>query len=116
MNVIQIGLKAEPLFKSGLGLNTGINLLGYSKKLFESGFDAYSINIPLNLEDRLNISKWFNIFAYGGIGFNAITNPNFDKFTFPITFEFGGGFRISHVQFNAGKSLYLGNLGNSQNF
>jgi len=116
MAVIQFGLKAEPLFKFGFGLNTGINLLGYSKKLFDSGFEAYAVNIPLHLEYRLNFSKWFNIFAYGGVGFNAITNSNFDNYTLPATFEYGGGFRISHVQFNVGRSLYLGNLRNTQNF
>ena len=121
MEVIQLGLKVEPLFRYGFGLNTGINLLGYSENLFDAqlfkyGFDAYAINIPLHLEYRLNFSKWFNIFAYGGVGFNAMTNSNFTNYTLPITFEYGGGFRISHVQFNVGSSLYLGNLRNTQDF
>lgn len=117
MDVIQFGLKAEPLFKYGFGLNTGINLLGYwESQLFENGFDFYAVNIPLHLEYRLNFSKWFNIFAYGGAGFNAITNSNLDNYAFPITFEYGGGFRIIHVQFNVGSSLYLGDLKNTQDF
>jgi hypothetical protein len=115
MRGFQIGVKAEPLFKYGFGLNTGINFLGYSNKLFKSSFDAYAVNVPLHLEYRLNQSKWFNLLAYGGVGFNAITNRNFDNYSLPITFEYGGGFRISHVQFNAGSSLYLGNFRNSQN-
>ena len=121
MDVIQFGLKAEPLFRYGFGLNTGINLLVYSKKIFDSqifehGFDAYAVNVPLHFEYRLNFSKWFNIFAYWGVAFNVITNPNFDYYSLPATCEYGGGFRISHVQFNVGKSLYLGNLKNTQNF
>ncbi len=121
MDVIQFGLKAEPLFRYGFGLNTGINMLRYSENLFNSqlfqyGFDAYAVNIPFHLEYRLNFSKWFNIFAYGGVGFNAITNSKFDNYSLPATFEYGGGFRISHVQFNVGKSLCFGNLRNTQNF
>ncbi len=116
MDVIQFGLKAEPLFRYGFGLNTGINLLGYSKNFFESDFETYAVNIPLHFEYRLNFSKWFNAFAYGGVGFNALSNLYFDNYSFPATFEYGGGFRISHVQFNIGRSLYLGNLRNTQNF
>jgi len=115
MDVTQLGLKAEPLLKYGFGLNTGINLLGYSKKLFDSDFEAYAVNIPLHLEYRLNFSKWFNILAYGGVGFNARTNTNFDKYVFPATLEYGGGFRVSRIQFNVGRSLYLGDLKNTQN-
>lgn len=121
MDVVQFGLKAEPLFKYGFGLNTGINILGYSKKLFDSqlfknGFDAYAANIPLHLEYRLNFSKWFNIFAYGGAGLYAITNSKFNTYSLPVTFDYGGGLRISHVQFNVGQSLYLGNLKNIKDF
>lgn len=121
MEVVHFGLKVEPLFKYGFGLNTGINLVGSSEDLFNSqlfkyGFDSYAVNIPLHLEYRLNFSKWFNIFTYGGIGFNATTNPNFDNYSLPTTFEYGGGLRIGHVQFNVGSSLYLGNLRDIQNF
>lgn len=118
---IQFGLRAEPLFKYGFGLNTGINLLGYSEnlfdaQLFEYGFDAYAVNIPLHLEYRLNFSKYFNVFAYGGVGFNVLTNSDFDAYSLPATFEYGGGFRISHVQFNVGRSLYLGDWRDIQDF
>lgn len=114
-------MRAEPLFKYGFGLNTGINLLGYSEnlfdaQLFEYGFDAYAVNIPLHLEYRLNFSKYFNVFAYGGVGFNVLTNSDFDAYSLPATFEYGGGFRISHVQFNVGRSLYLGDWRDIQDF
>lgn len=121
MDVIQFGLKSEPLFKYGFGINTGINFLGYTENIsdfefFDNGFNAYAVNIPLHLEYRLNFSKWFNIFVYGGVGLNALTNPNFDVYSLPVTYEYGGGLRINHIQFNAGKSLYLGNLSDSQYF
>ncbi len=109
------------MFKYGFGINTGIYFLGYTENIsdfefFESGFNAYAVNIPLHLEYRLNFSKWFNIFVYGLVGLNALTNPNFDVYSLPVTYEYGGGLRINHIQFNAGKSLYLGNLSDSQYF
>ena len=121
LEVIQFGLKAESLFLYGFGFNTGINLFAYSKNIFDSqifeyGFEAYGVNIPVHLEYRLNFSKWFNIFAYGGVGFTVITKANSTNSIFPAAFEYGGGFRISHVQFNVGKSLYLGNLNNTSYF
>lgn len=116
IDIIQFGLKANPLFKFGFGLNTGIIFSGYSNDFFTYGFEAYSVNIPLHLEYRMNFSKWFNIFAYGGIGIYATTNSYFSIYSLPTTFDFGGGFRISHVQFNVGRSLYLVDLKDIQNF
>lgn len=121
MDVIQFGLKVEPLYKYGFGLNTGIYLLGYSENVFGSrplknGFDFYAVNIPLQLEYRLNFSRGFNVFFYGGGGFNAVFNPYVDDYTLPVTVEYGGGFRINRIQFNVGSSKYLGSLKNTQNF
>ena len=79
-------------------------------------FSMSSSNIPLHLEYRLNFSKWFNVFAYGGAGFNVVTNPSFDNFALPTTLEYGGGLRINRVQFNAGRSYYLGDFKNIQDF
>jgi len=50
------------------------------------------------------------MFFYGGAGFNAVTTKDFDTYSLPVTFEYGGGFRISHVQFRAGSSLYIGDF------
>jgi hypothetical protein len=118
---VQLGLRIEPLFKYGFGLNTGIILEGYhpnllDEQLFETGFDIYAINIPLHLEYRLNFSKWFNIFAYGGVGMDIVTNSSFDDYFLPIAFEYGCGLRINHIQFNIGQSLYLKNLKSTDNF
>ena len=115
MDCAQLGLKAEPLFKYGFGLNTGIILEGYSenmfnKQLFKNGFNHYAINVPLHLEYRLNFHKWFNMFLYGGIGFNAVTNSHFEELNLPVTLEYGAGFRISHVQFGVIRKNYLGDF------
>ena len=119
-NGTQFGLRIEPLFKYGFGLNTGILLEAY----FENSASNYSgrlkvgryaINIPLHMEYRLNFSKDFNLFAYGGVGLNGVTNSSFSDYTFPITFEYGGGFRSGHIQFNVGQSIYFGDFRDFQN-
>jgi tetratricopeptide (TPR) repeat protein len=119
---VLLGLKAEPLFKYGFGLNTGINLEAcsyknyYSDDYYSGEFDRFAINIPLHLEYRFNFSKWFNIFCYGGLGFNAVTNVSFDDYSLPVTFEYGGGLRISHIQFNIGRSTYIGDFRDMEYF
>lgn len=117
---VRLGFKIEPLFKYGFGFNTGINFDGYSTDLLsvlhgEDEFVEYSLNIPLHLEYRLNFSKWFNVFAYGGPGVNILTNKLFEDYYFPVSLEYGGGLRINHIQFNIGKSLYIGSLEDIQN-
>ena len=110
MDCAQLGIKFEPLFKYGFGLNTGLIFEGYSDNIFEGDFYFYAINIPLHLEYRLNFHKWFNMYFYGGIGLNAVTDPHFEEYNFPVTFEYGGGIRFSHIQFSVGRKNYLGDL------
>lgn len=117
----RFGFRIEPLFKLGFGLNTGINFEGYSSNLLDTfnganKFEQFAINIPLHLEYRLNFSKWFNIFAYGGVGLNVFTNSLFEYNGMPITVEYGGGLRINKVQFNVGRSYYAGELEDIQDF
>jgi len=116
---IQLGLRIEPLFKYGFGLNTGLNFEGYSTDISsvifgEEEFELYGCNIPFHIEYRLNFSKWFNIFSYGGVGVNILTVPSSDVYTIPTAFEYGGGIRINRLQFNIGQSMYLGDLKNNQ--
>lgn len=118
---IQLGLRIEPLFKYGFGLNTGLNIEAYSTDLgstlkWEKSFDQYALNVPIHLEYRLNFSKWFNFFVYGGAGLNIITTSSFNDFPMPTTLDYGCGFRITHFQFNIGQSLYLGDLKNIKGF
>lgn len=106
------GMRMEPLFKWGFGLNTGLCLYSYQEREATEGgtmqFDYYGINVPLHLEYRLNFSKWFNLFSYAGLGFTLITDTEYEISDLPATFEFGGGFRTGHVQVNIGQSLFWG--------
>ena len=107
-----LGLRFEPLFKYGFGINTGVFFETYSSKEFDEyifsdkKYKQFAFNLPVHLEYRLNLSKWFNLFAYGGIGFNLVSNSVNDDTFYPITFDFGGGLRINHVQLNLGKSFF----------
>lgn len=94
------GIKFEPLFKAGFAINTGINILRYSD------MDVTIVNVPLHLEYRLNFAKAFNVFAYGGLGFNVMINDSFKgPYMIPVTYEYGAGMRIGHVQLNVGSSI-----------
>ncbi len=101
---IQVGVRAEPLFKYGFGLNTGLNLEGYFSD--DSG-EKYAANVPLHLEYRFNFSKMFNLFVYGGAGFNLGSNSSLNAINVYTTSEYGAGMRINHVQFNVGQSSLL---------
>lgn len=123
MDGFQVGIKAEPLFKYGFGLNTGVLFESYSfsshsySDIRGDNFKHYVVNIPLHLEYRLNFSRWFNIFAYGGIGLNIIDSTHdLDGYVLPTTFEYGTGLRVGRIQFNAGKSMFLGDLKNPNDF
>ncbi len=117
---IQLGLRIDPLFRYGFGLNMGVIFEGYTQNSFslneEIIFEQFALNIPFHLEYRLNFSKWFNVFAYGGAGINFVTDSSSEGSSWPTTIEYGGGLRINHLQFNIGKSLYWGNLKNVHDF
>jgi hypothetical protein len=115
----QLGIRIEPLFKYGFGLNTGIFLEDYSndsQSEFDNAItDQYVLNVPLHLEYRLNFWKWFNVFAYGGIGLNIATNDYSEDFwSLPTTLEIGGGVRFNHIQFNVGQSVPFSELNGIQ--
>jgi hypothetical protein len=61
------------------------------------------------LEYRLNFSRYFNIFVYGGVGFDLVTNASFDEYSTGTSLEYGSGLRIDHIQFNIGQSLKIRN-------
>lgn len=117
LNGVHLGIRFEPLFKYGFGLNTGINFEGYSDDIFDAlsnnfDFEQVAINIPIHLEYRLNFSKSFSIFAFGGAGLYRLTSSLYEDTLYPVAFDYGGGLRIKRVQFNFGKSLYMGSLYN----
>ncbi|MFN3760290.1 MAG: BACON domain-containing protein [Algoriphagus aquaeductus] len=114
-NGFQFGLRFDPLFKGGFGLNTGVFLTGYSNIISSNSssnfeIDRLEFSIPLHLEYRLNFSKWFNIFAYAGPRFNSFSQPANNQTVQPATVDYGAGLRINRIQFNFGKSLNVGDF------
>lgn len=78
---VQLGLRIEPLFKGGFGINTGIFYEYYYSQSgtntakytdvdryynYTSDFSEHSIHVPIDLEYRFNFSRHFNLFFYGG--------------------------------------------------
>jgi tetratricopeptide (TPR) repeat protein len=116
MDGILVGLRFEPLFKYGFGLNIGLNYEYYSNSFSDYSYDDYYeytyqehvLNIPLHLEYHLNFSKYFNLFAYGGAALDIATDSDFGKYTFRTSLEYGCGLLINHVQFTLGRSYLIG--------
>jgi hypothetical protein len=101
---VQIGLRFEPLFKYGFGLNTGIFYEHYAFNLFDEDYygdyEEHVLSIPFHLEYRLNLSQYFNMFIYGGASADMITDSIFENYSFQSSFDYGGGIRIDHLQIN----------------
>lgn len=124
---IQAGLRVEPLFKYGFGIDTGLYYEYYYSKSkptsydgieFEPSISEHSLYLPVHLEYRFNFCKAFQLFFYGGIGLDyvlsakiktndedlsydkddAYENASLKKFN--TSLEYGGGFRINGVQVN----------------
>lgn len=114
------GFKYEPLFNHGWGLNTGLyvmqciepspdsnGLMMISNQLYRYG--DIGLTIPLHLEYRLNFSRWFNVFAYGGfeLMFQRL-NPG--SWSYPLIAEYGIGMRIDRYQLRYCRSNYIGTI------
>ena len=76
---IQFGIRYNPLFKYGFGLNTGLyyEYYHYKSALIEdfnaaeqyyyyNTLNEHAIRFPLHVEYRLNFAKSFQLFFYGG--------------------------------------------------
>ena len=73
---VQAGFRAEPYFKFGLGLNTGLLYEYYytkSQPMMVDGYDVYgemqehALYMPVHLAYRLKFND-FHIYAFGGVG------------------------------------------------
>ncbi len=124
---VQAGIRVEPLFKYGFGIDTGLYYEFYYSKSkpqtsdgveFSPSMQDHSLYLPIHAEYRLNFSDSFQAFFYGGVGFNLVvassikTNSDileydeddayrsldFKKFNASV--EFGGGLRYSCFQLN----------------
>ena len=147
---MQVGVRVEPLFKYGFGLNTGL-FYEYYQSLsdkqtgtytdmpgefeYRATYSEHSLYLPLHLEYRLNLSKYFQLFVEAGpsidFGLGAkltaladgddepfFTETNIyrnSELGFPnkrlnASFDFGAGFRLNKLQFNVGMSKGLLNI------
>lgn len=120
-NCIFVGFKFEPISRSGIGINTGVNFEHYYTNRItreNSSNDSlyWGVNIPIHLEYRFSFKKTLHTFVYGGLGINTVFSRNFNEHVNPSTYEFGFGIRIRKVQFNIGKSKFQENIMITRNF
>lgn len=137
---VQAGIRVEPLFKYGFGIDTGLYYEFYYSKSkpqtsdgveFSPSMQDHSLYLPIHAEYRLNFSDSFQAFFYGGVGFDLVvassikTNSDileyedddayhsldFKKFNASV--EFGGGLRYSCFQLNFTMSKGLLKMNNS---
>ena len=133
---VQLGARYNPLFKYGFGLDVALFYEYYHYRYTTSDavikdlmvyrtLNEHVIRLPLHLEYRLNFSKTFQLFVFGGIAADYIiagnmiisdqNTPNSDankvitdiygkyipsESRFNTAFSFGGGFRFGAIQFN----------------
>lgn len=132
---IQAGIRINPQFGYGFGMDTGLYYEYYQSKSnpmnYTDGYGKYTgtlrehaLYLPLRIEYRLNFSKYFQLFFYGGIGldyglansikwvdydddsYNETINniydsddcPDWKRFNYSL--EYGGGIRTSCLQLN----------------
>ena len=127
-NGLQVGIRYEPQFQYGFGLNTGLFYEFYydkSKDYSDSDgryflkWKEHSLNIPLHVEFRANFSEGFQFFVYGGasidIGISStitfhdynydrdyepmdIYGDEYEMKRFNASWEAGAGFRFKGIQ------------------
>lgn len=80
VNGFQLGIRIDPQFGYGFGINTGLFYEYYSDKSddwYEDGMELYfkskehCLYIPIHLKYSLNFSRWFQLAFYGGIGLDC---------------------------------------------
>lgn len=135
---IQVGLRYNPLFKYGFGLDIGVFYEYYHTrytqketsvpegKSYDLTLNEHIICVPIHLEYRLNFSRSFQIFVFGGIAADYVisgnitqSHPDDDKQSandvitdiygtyipstknYNIALSYGGGIRFGAIQFNA---------------
>ncbi|GHT87506.1 hypothetical protein FACS189474_0450 [Bacteroidia bacterium] len=126
---LQIGIKYEPLFKYGFGLNFGLNYEYYNYNYDSFEIEENTLNLGAGLEYRFNFSKWFSPYIYGGVSFdyNLSANATYDSESYNLYdytdyaerfskyVDFGVGLRINHLQLNISKSVLWDYFENSNN-
>lgn len=148
---VQAGIRVNPQFGYGFGLNTGLYYEYYYSKSdrmnytddygqYTGTLQEHALYLPMHLEYRMNFSKYFQLFFYGGIGLDyglansikwvdcdddsyseTIDNiydsndcPDWQRFNYSL--EYGGGIRTSHLQLNFTMSQGLRNMSSTDEY
>ena len=133
---VQLGVRYNPLFKYGFGVDVSLFYEYYHYRytapdaivkdlLIYRTLNEHVLRLPVHLEYRLNFSKSFQLFIFGGIAIDYIVDgnmiisdqntPNSDankvitdiygsyipsESRFNAAYTFGGGIRFGSIQFN----------------
>lgn len=148
---VQAGIRVNPQFVYGFGLNTGLYYEFYYSKSdrmnytddygqYTGTLQEHALYLPVHLEYRMNFSKYFQLFFYGGIGLDyglansikwvdcdddsyseTINNiydsddcPDWQRFNYSL--EYGGGIRTSCFQLNFTMSKGLRNMSSTDEY
>ncbi len=143
-NGIQVGIRVDPQFGYGFGINTGIFYEYYFSKSEDIYTDELSYHftaeehclyMPIHFKYSLNFSKWFQLALYGGVGLDyglkgriymryngeTLTSLNMydddlDMKRFNTSLEYGAAMRINHFQINFTISKGLINMSGSDDY
>lgn len=143
-NGIQVGIRIDPQFGYGFGINTGLYYEYYfdkSEDMYEDGIDYYyrseehSLYLPVHLKYSLNFSKWFQLALYGGIGLDCgvsgkiylrsddetldtqnLYDDELDMKRFNASLEYGAAIRVNKIQLNFTMSKGFVNMSGSEEY
>ncbi len=140
---IQAGIRIDPQFGAGFGMNTGI-FYEYCWAKSNNNYDEYGsydlsykehgLYMPLHLKFTMNFSKWFQLSVYGGAGLNYVLSgkgyldaggdshdwnvfkEEDDWKQFNTMLEYGASLRINAVQFDLTMSQGLTNWSDNSDY
>lgn len=143
-NGIQFGIRIDPQFGYGFGINTGLFYEYYfdkSEDMYEDGIEYYyraeehSLYLPVHLKYSLNFSKWFQLAFYGGVGLDcglsgkiylrcdgetldtqSLYDDELDIKRFNASLEYGAAIRVNRCQLNFTMSKGLVNMSCSDEY
>lgn len=125
---VQAGIRIDPQFNYGLGINTGLFYEYYTSKSDEQTdeygtyhyrLEEHGLYMPIDFKFTMNFSEWFQLSLYGGIGLDYgvkgkiygradgetfgdedLYGSDSDVKRFNASLEYGGAIRIKRLQLN----------------